>query len=192
MSAFPIRRYQSGLSLLELMVTVSLLAIIAAIAIPAFKDLIETQKSNKVIRQLYGLIQKSRHYAITHNSNVILCKSTDFSSCGGSWKDGIIVFTDLDGDRAVNGDDTLLRTVDAPFEQGTLSWRSFGNKSYLEFVPSGRTNYQNGTFTYCTDDSDIRKARGISVSVTGRPQIAFDRNGDGVRENSSGKALRCG
>jgi hypothetical protein len=32
---------------------------------------------------------------------------------------------------------------------------------------------------------------GFSVTVTGRLQMAIDRNGDGVAENSNGKALKC-
>lgn len=183
--------HQQGLTLLELIASLAVLLITTSIALPAFSEIVQNHKSQTVIRLLYGLIQKSRHQAISHNSNVLLCKSQDLISCGGSWKDGIIVFVDRDNNQAVNGDDILLRSIQMPFEEGELFWRSFGNKPHLEFLPSGRTNYQNGTFTYCIDSADPEKARGISVTVTGRPQIAFDRNGDGIRENSSGTQLRC-
>lgn len=173
------------------MMVLAIIAITTGLAAPAFNTLLKEHRSEQVIRQLYGLIQKSRHHAITNNTNIILCKSRDFVSCGGSWSDGIIVFADTDGNRSVNGRETLLQAAEKPFDQGTLFWRSFGNKSHLEFLPTGITNYQNGTFTYCIDRSDLKQARGISITVTGRPQIAIDRNGDGVRENSGGKPLRC-
>lgn len=182
---------QSGLSLLELLISMTVLLVSVSIALPSFSRVIEEHRSEQVVLLLYGLIQKSRHHAITHNSHIVLCKSHDLSNCGGSWKDGILVFIDTDGNHSLSGNDVLLQTIRTPFHKGELHWRSFGNKSHLEFLPSGSTNYQNGTFTYCIDKSDVKKARGISITVTGRPQIAFDRNGDGVRENSSGTPLRC-
>lgn len=182
---------QPGFTLLELVATTAILAILSAVAVPSFSEMVQNHKSRNVIQMLQGLLQTARHHAIAHNNNVLLCKSSDLINCGGSWKSGIIVFIDSDSNLMVSDDDTVLRTIHEPFEEGQLFWRSFGNKPYLEFLPSGRTNYQNGTFTYCIDPSDTEKARGISVTVTGRTQLAFDRNNDGIRENSGNKPLRC-
>ena len=184
-------RTQAGMTLLELMITLFLLAILSGVSMPGFKQLIESQKSDALIRRVASTIEFSKSSAIASGTLVTLCRSSDGERCGGKWQQGILVFTDANGDRDINQDDQLLRYTTFPAVQGELRWRAFQNRQYLQITSLGFTRYQNGNFTYCPADKDPRFASQLIINRTGRIRFAIDSDGDGIKEDSRGRAIRC-
>ena len=182
---------QCGLTLIELLISITILSILMTQVIPSFAEILQSYKSIQIIKRIKYQTHKARHLAITTNKVVTICKSDDLQTCGGSWNNGLLVFIDNNQNAKIDDNDIIHSTLIEPVIDGELSWRSFGNKVYLQFLPSGRTNNQNGTFTYCPNDKPASDAKGFSITKTGRSQMAWDRNGDGIPENSSGTALRC-
>lgn len=180
-----------GLSLIELLVTLAVLAILLTLSLPGLGDRRGKIEGEKVMAELTAAISMARASAVDHNLMVTLCRSDDGLHCQGSWKDGSIIFTDENEDRIVNGNDRLLYRTSAMQIGGTLRFRSFRNRQYLQMTPRGFTNYQNGNFTYCPADGDPRLARQIIVSLSGRTRMARDLDGDGIVEDSRGNPLKC-
>ncbi len=181
----------AGLTLFELLFTLLLLSILLAVALPDFGDLISHKRSDSNIRTLITSLELARTSAIVDNSLVTLCRSANGESCGGRWKDGILVFTDPNGNRKVDLQDRIIRYVTFPYLHGNLRWRAFQNRQYLQITPQGFTRYQNGNFTFCPDSGDLRHARQLILNRTGRIRQAGDSNGDGIREDSRGRPIRC-
>ena len=63
---------QSGFTLIELMVTVAVLAIITAIAVPNFSEQIARYRFNNDVRDFISLLRESRTQAITLKKDVKL------------------------------------------------------------------------------------------------------------------------
>ncbi|PCI74657.1 MAG: hypothetical protein COB20_14945 [SAR86 cluster bacterium] len=179
------------MSLLELLISLGILSILLGISIPDFSELNQSVSGDVTMRKLATAIQLSKMVAITNGTTVTLCKSIDGFSCGGSWKDGVIVFTDSNRDRVINGSDRLARHVTFPYGKGHIRFRAFQNKQYLQLTSLGVTHYQNGNFTYCPFSGDNKLARQLIVNRTARLRFALDNNGDGVREDSRGRPLNC-
>lgn len=90
-----------GFSMLELMVTVAVLAILASIAAPNFSALINRDRLTSQANELVGLFQYARSEAVRLNGRVTLCPSTDGAACsGGDWSQVIVM---------VARDNTVLR-----------------------------------------------------------------------------------
>lgn len=168
-----------------------IVAVMAKLALPGLGDLLSQQRSDAAARQLHRELVMARSAAVSRREMVTLCRSADGRSCGGSWEQGIAVFLDGDGDRQVDELHQVLSFIDMSGSDSQIYWRSFGNRQYLQFLPEGSTNNQNGSFTLCPKNGDLRHARQLVVSRTGRIRHARDSDGDGFVENSRGKPVRC-
>lgn len=185
------QRKAAGLSLIEMLVTMSIVAFLALGGLPDFSEWRERKEIDALMHEMISAIDMARSHAIAENVVVTFCRSNDGRKCQGKWHEGSILFTDFNGDRALNGRDRLLFRLEPMKPLGTLEFRSFQNRQFLQLNPRGFTNYQNGNFTFCPADKDPRLARQIIVSLSGRTRFARDRDGDGVREDSQGKPLYC-
>lgn len=180
-----------GFTLLELLIVMLVLIILISVSLPDFSQMIEARRSDLTIRRLAHAVETARISAITHGSLVTLCRSPDGIECGGQWQQGILIFTDANGDRQLNQQDTVVRHITFPDINGTIRWRAFQNRQYLQITSQGFTRYQNGNFTYCPDSGEARLARQLIINRVARVRYAMDSDGDGFRENSRGRRISC-
>lgn len=181
----------TGFTLIEAIITLAIVSIMMGYAIPSASHIMKRAQATTAINWLVVSVNFTRHAAVTYRTTVTLCPSTTGRACGGPWHDGIIAFTDHNQDRQVNGRDTILRRFEFPLEDGTIRWRAFQNRQFLQMISSGYTNFQNGNFVYCPADGDLRYARQLVINVQGRPRTSKDRNDDGYVEDRSDNHLRC-
>lgn len=136
-------RRQQGLTLLELVVTVAVLAILVSIGIPAFQSLVGQNRASSAANELQATLQFARSEAVSRDQPVTVCPA-DFSdpdadpatvdcSTSTQWQNGWIV-QGLDED----GSAEVLRTR-AAFHpsvrlNGAEDWE-FSNTGTLEGQP---------------------------------------------------------
>ena len=79
---------QRGFTLIELMVTVSVLAVLAGLAIPSFTRIINSNRIGSQANDLVATLQYARSEALRSNRRVTVCRSTNASDCaanGNHW-----------------------------------------------------------------------------------------------------------
>jgi type IV fimbrial biogenesis protein FimT len=91
----------------------------------------------------------------------------------------------------LGGTDDVLRGIPALPAGSTVFWRSFRNRPYLVFQPTGLTDWQNGHFLFCPASGNARDARQVVLNPQGRLRQMTDRDGDGIVEDTSGRPVRC-
>lgn len=185
------RRTAAGFTLVELLVCLAIVAFLALQATPGIAEWRARKAADAVMREMLNAVDMARAHAVAGNVMVTLCRSDDGKACRGNWRDGSILFTDANGNRVVDEDDRLLFRLAPMQADGTLEFRSFQNRQYLQLTPRGFTNYQNGNFTYCPANGDARLARQLIISLSGRTRLARDTDGDGIVEDSQGKPVSC-
>lgn len=187
----------SGLTLIELMVTLAVLSAMFMIGVPQFKRMTETNRIAGSINSLVGDLKLARTEAAKRSQIVTLCSSTDQLTCANSasWESGWLVFSDENRDTIVDAPNDIMLSRNAGLPTGfTLTDIDFVSPGIIQYLPSGalRGVDPDGTFILCESaNNDVERARGINISNMGRVSRAPDLNADKTREDINGADLVC-
>ncbi len=180
-----------GFTLVEAIAVLAIIVIVTGIGTPSLTDALERNRAAAGINWIVRVVNLTRSAAVNHGVTTTLCPTRNRQICGGRWDQEIMVFTDHNEDRKLNGRDRILLVQHYPYQGSRLLWRSFRNRQYLQITPVGFTNHQNGNFTYCPENGELEFARQIVLNLQGRVRQSYDRNNDGIVEDSQGRHLRC-
>jgi type IV fimbrial biogenesis protein FimT len=155
-----------GFTLIELMVTVALVAVIVTIAAPSYQQFIIDSRMTSQTNDFLTHLQFARSEAVKRNTTVTMCKSANSTACAGSgtWAQGWIVFTDDAATGVVPGTDAILR-VHGPLSDASTLVGQGAVASLVTYRPNGQPA-QFGQFDLCSSDT-TRPGRDIILSLTG-------------------------
>ncbi len=159
-----------GFTLVEMMITVAILAVLVGLAGPYFGELIRNNRVQTQAQVIFSALISARSEAIKRNHSVTLCKSADGSSCttSGDWDQGWIIFADEDNDGALDTGEDILRVQELISSGITL--RATGTfASVVRFRSDGTISGAQDSLWICDADEDI-DARKVTISNTGRPR----------------------
>lgn len=160
----------SGFTIMEMMIAVSVAAILLAIGVPGMQDFVRNNRRAAEVNNVIASLQIARSEAVARNRRVGICASTNMTACAGSttWENGWIVFVDNDRDGDRDNDEDILRAE--PGMQNITLRAGFQSLVYLsngriQVFPSGDSE---GELTLC-DSRGASEARVLQVPESGRP-----------------------
>lgn len=162
-------RSNKGFTLIELVVSMSVMAILLGAAAPSLGSLLEQQRTSAVISSLTTHMASARMAAITRNRRAVLCPSTDGSQCeaGTDWSGGWMLFLDDNGNRKADPVEEVMH-VDLEPTSRHLRVVSTSGRQQLRYLPDGRSAGSNLTISICNPKGDLLGA--VIVNNMGRPR----------------------
>ncbi|HMN44084.1 MAG TPA: GspH/FimT family pseudopilin [Povalibacter sp.] len=175
------RPRSAGITLLEMMMTLTIVAILGGLAVPGFTGMIRDNERTTAVNSFVHALYLARSEAIKRGRIVSLCKSSNGSTCNNgaaAWSEGWMVFVNDDADdlpQRDDGEDILM--VYQGWSNGSITSNrlAYSFRAYNQGVV-------NGTLLFC-DARGGAHARAIIISQTGRPRVS--------QRDSSNKPLRC-
>lgn len=160
-----------GVTLLELLVALAIVAILAATATPALVNILESSRSKAVRQQLQSFFGEARSHALEQSEIVTICHLGTNSRCADELEFPLTMFADPNRRAELNEDDQIIKIFDFKLpEDATLAWNRNG---YVRFWPSGGTGALTGSMSYCHSYDDKYEFR-VVIARTGRVRIDFD------------------
>lgn len=147
------RHRQRGLTLLECLVVVAIVALLAAISVPTLRDQLAAARARSAADQLYSMVQTARSKALLSGEEMMLCPSrqmdTEPSSCEGHFGEVIALMTSTEFPvrqhkvwLPIEGV-TVRNRAGTELVSGPLQWdqHDFGNRNVSLSVCSGGHNW---------------------------------------------------
>lgn len=158
-------RRHDGFTLIELMVTIAILVIIVTFAIPAFQDLIESNRVTSQTNNLLSAFKTARSEAVNRGQPVTL------TAVGGDFTQGWCIYQGASGSNCSSV--TAIREFEA---NDLVSINSVSGDTSFEFDGQGRMAVPNTAVDInvepadCNGEADAR--REINISVAGRASFS--------------------
>ena len=154
------KKITQGFTIVELMITILVAAILVGIASPSFRILIENNRITKVSNEYTTAFRLARSNALSKGLATFICPSdnagTETPTCGADWTNGFIVFSKpanalIQGPGVFNGGDTLILQSDFGVNESNSITASATNPAgtFFGFSPEGFT-WQSVAYTYFT------------------------------------------
>ncbi|WP_028240855.1 GspH/FimT family pseudopilin [Stutzerimonas azotifigens] len=163
---------EGAFTLVELAVTLTLLALVAMIAVPATADFLERNRQQAQRHHLEGLLHEARARAVIEGRKTELCPSEDGISCTNDWTRPWLL-------RRVDDGEVYFRT-EAVTSRSPLRWSGFTQS--LRFYGNGTSPVSSGRFFQC-HRNEIAWQLIVSRQGRIRPATASENNQDVARCN---------
>ena len=166
---------KKGLTLIELLVTLAIVAILITAALPNFSYYISNIKARTYGHSLHQLLQFGREAAVTHGAHATICQVTNANNnkclLNKNWSHSVMAFIDTNQDKIfqapeTGGTDILLRRFPNPPNNGALK----ATQRFLSFSAPGTG--LSGSLTFCPFDPLVTATR-IIVMNSGRVRYAL-------------------
>ena len=185
------------------MITLTILGILASLAVPSMTEMIRNNRRTVLVNELLASVMLARAEAARSGQPVVVCGVDDANgnrtidvaeqACTGlDWRDGWIVasWADADADGALDAGElaTPLRVFVNDYAGYRVTGSAFADTpttGAAALMPFNRQG-TSGRITVC-DPRGATRARAVDLSANGRPAVTVNDSEDA----DSGVALTC-
>ena len=154
-----------GFTLLELMVTVAVIAILAAIALPSFSRVIASNRVASGVNEFIAATNMARSEAIRRGTKSGICASSDGATCGSDWNAGYLIYYMTN---------TMPATL-TPIRKGKFNAKDnisgVGGLSNIEFTSRGTSGTAGKVLYKPVDTRYDNLQQCLNISSTGSASI---------------------
>ncbi|MEO8303404.1 MAG: GspH/FimT family pseudopilin [Betaproteobacteria bacterium] len=168
------RAGSAAFTLVEMLIGLSIAALLIAMAVPAFHDWLGAYELANHARNLAETMTRARTEAVRRGHRVSLCKSPGRDQCAdlGSWDAGFVVFADANHDGKIDPGEPVLE-IAGPAPRGITVAANRPLEDYVSYTSLGQARMLNGalqmgTLTVCRSG---QLALNVVLANSGRVRV---------------------
>lgn len=182
------RRLRRGFTLIELMITIAIVGVLMALAVPALTQMVATKSVASQADEFASALRFARSEALKRSSPVTLCRNSGTlaaptcATVAGDWNSGWVVFVDRDTAGTIDTVTSATQRPDQTLRVQAANTRIKSTTStpstavYVQFLGNGIMAGGNMSFTLtpnikATDVNYTTGTRTVCVNRQGRVRI---------------------
>ncbi len=176
-----------GFTLTELMITLAILAILLAFALPSFEEITVQNRLATESNRLLSALTLAHSEAVKRNRRVVICESNNGSSCtgNGNWREGWLLFVDNNNNGNLDAGEEIVRIEGEAVADYQITNANSTPLASLFYDASGRAretasgNLAQTTFVLCRKEKNASfltrtngaRARLLVTNIVGRAEV---------------------
>lgn len=165
-------------TLLEMLIIMTIMAIIVMIAVPSFHNIRESQELTTLFPTIQQNVNFARNTAQSFHTNTVMCSSSSMLQCEtNQWNKGILIFSDINKNKTIDENEIIHASIQTHLKYGNLKWNGGATSPNIVTFQgdSGLPLGSFGHFSYCSFNKS-QNNRYIPLSPMGH--IRIENNGN--------------
>lgn len=175
-----------GFTIVELMVTLAIAAILLAVAVPSFTLFAQKRAISQKTVQVRNALELARGLVLSQRQVWTVCTVDASNSCVSSAGLRLLVFRDDNDDKDFNTGEMLHQDIDIDSIELEIS---ASGRPYIRFARSGEA-LESGNIEVCSTNQAVDYGRQAIVFRSGRIRLSNDSDGDGY-DDTGGTKIEC-
>lgn len=184
------RKTSQGFTLIELVVTLTLVAVLAGLASTSWTSLIASTRHTDVINDAHRMFALARSYAINQRILTTICPLSASLTCTDDWNKPVSIFPDENNDK--RPDNARVHHVFNLAKGHSRLYSRTAGRGYFQLSPNGMSHGTMGSLVACSrsGDGSIEMSY-LALNIGGRLRRLHDDDEDGTIKLPWGTTLTC-
>tara|TARA_B110000908_G_scaffold162841_1_gene208748 strand:+ start:409 stop:972 length:564 start_codon:yes stop_codon:yes gene_type:complete len=179
--------FSRGFTIVELLVTIAIAAILLAVAVPSFTLFAQKRAISQKTVQVRNALELARGLALSQRQVWAVCTVDASNSCVSSAGLRLLVFRDDNDDKDFNTGEMLHQDID--INSIALQVSASFSRPYVRFARSGEA-LETGNIEVCSVNQTVDYGRRVIFIGSGRIRLSNDSDGDGY-DDFNGSKIDC-
>ena len=174
-------------TLIELIITVTIVAILLVIATPSFTNFTQKRAVSQKTVQVRSALELARGLAVSQQKIWTVCTVNATNACVKEGGLRLLVFHDSNLDKSFSPGESLQQDI----ETGSVDIKlaaAFG-RSYIRLSGTGEA-MESGNYQLCSHNQNFAYGRRVIIFRSGRVRLSSDSDADGY-DDIRGVKIHC-
>ena len=165
-----------GLSLVETLVTLSILATLMTLALPSFRDIHHKWLVHKTVQSMESSLLLARSEAIKHGGNIVLYKLATSTNCKNAstkeeWGCGWFLFHDLNGSGTWTSTEPKIEELALPGDVNVMHTSGGASIKFNRYGMASGLNAKGITFSPASTGVSSPATKTLCMAAGGRVRV---------------------
>jgi len=180
---------ERGLTLLDLIMAIAVIALLMGIAIPNLDFFFRKQQADAQSHLLLRHLHKTRELAVHSGREMVMCGIDNNNVCRRDNFRKLAIFHDANNNRQIDENENIESLLELNFS-GTVRLNASSTSRYIRYYAHGAAQ-PYGSFILCPRDNSPYLIRRITTQRAGRAYLARPE-ADGIVAHDDKRPINCG
>lgn len=163
---------QQAYTLVEMLVVISIIGIMIALAYPYVMEYLRAMESKRVEATFVQMLRQARNYSYITRQDVVMCTLDELGNCGRNANATLTLFYDKNRNNKKDAEDNIIEQVAWKIKYGDILLRTSASRDYIRYMgDTAKPRGHIGHLRYCSVSNNKKLSFKVIVNMYGNVRV---------------------